>query len=491
MHRRAVLYCRVSRSAEESVSIDRQEAELRELADAEGWPVVAVFTDDGISGRVAREKADAALAMIAEGAAEVLLVWELSRWSRMGLTAVARLVEVLRERQDALFLAKREGLRSDQPAFGIMAAVIAEVAAMEAQSTRDRIRSMRAHVLGQTAPEEQRWLGGRVPFGYKAVDRAGGGKALEVEPVAAGHLQEAAKMLLAGRTITDATRYLNAHVSTPQNAGEWRVTTVRKLMQSPTLIGRTTQKVEVGQRADGSPIIEYRVVTDGRGMPIQRWEPAIDPATWAAVQELFKKRGPNQPRKAASWLSGQLICDLCGSVLYANSRKGNKGDSFRCANRGFADRRCPGVSIGRRAAEEYMEGLILRAIGGLAEYKVETRVEGGDPSELVAVAQSIEDVQAALAADGADYGELLPQLDALKAERRRLLEAPLETVTVRTPTGRTLADAWSSADIPERQFLLSDMLDGVRVKKPLGAGRGSRIEDRLEPVWMEHAVWDD
>lgn len=508
MTKRAVLYCRVSRATDESVSVDRQERELRELAASEGWDVVQVFTDEGVSGRVARERADLALAMLADGRADVLMVWELSRWSRMGLSAVAKLVDVLDSRPGSLFVEKK-GLRSDTPMFAAMAALMAEVAKAEAEATRDRIRSMRAFVLAETDPAEQRWLGGSTPMGYRAVARPGGaGKALAVDEHEAAHVREVARLITSGRSLSDATRYLNdADVATPQSAarrarqagrptegldaGLWRISTVRKMIQSPTLVGRTTQKVKVGEREDGTPIVEARVVTDERGLPIQRWEPVLDAGAHAAVTELFRTRGPNQARKAASWLSGQLFCDLCGSPLYANSRKGRGVDSFRCSNKAIPGHSCPGVSVSRKQAEEHMEEMILRAIGSLKEYRTETRVEGADTAGLDDVALAIEDVQRALAQDDADYGTLLPRLDALKGERRRLLARPGRKVVTHVPTGRTLVDAWHEGGVSERQFIISDMLDGIRVRRATERGRASRIEDRLEPVWMEHPVEDD
>lgn len=492
MVKRAVIYTRVSRSTEESVSVDRQEAELRELARAEGWRVTQVFEDDGLSGRVQRAKADAALDMIADGQADVLAVWEMSRWSRMGLPVVARLIEVLRSRDGALFVAKKEGLRSDQPAFGIMAAVIAEVAAMEAESTRERILSMRAHVLSETDPGEQRWLGGRVPFGYRAAEREGKpGKALVVDEEAARHARAAAAMLLDGRTLTDVTRYLTENAPTPQGGGAWRISTVRKLMQSPTLIGRTTRRVKVGERPDGRPVTEDRVVTDADGLPITRWPPVLDAETWAAVQELFSKRGPTEQRKAASWLSGQLFCDLCGSPLYANSRKGRGVDSFRCSNKAYPGSQCPGVSVSRKLAEDHMEAVILGAIGGLPEYKIERHAKGPDPSLLAEVQLAIADAQTAFGREGADYAALAKRMEALTAERRRLLDEGAGTETTATPTGRTLADAWAEGGVRERQRLIDGMLDGIRVKKPAAAGRASRMEDRLEPVWADPPYADD
>jgi DNA invertase Pin-like site-specific DNA recombinase len=510
MEKRSVLYCRVSRSTEESVSIDRQERELRAAAESAGWSVAQVFTDDGLSGRKDREKADAALGMLASGDAEVLLVWEMSRWSRMGLGAVAKLVAVLREREGLLFVAHKEGLRSDQPAFGIMAAVIAEVAAMEAEGTRDRILSMRSHVLSQTDPNEQRWLGGQPPMGYRAVDRSGApGRALVIDDYEAAAIRRNAQELAAGGRLTDVTKWLQAEgVATPQSAarrarqagesivgldaGEWRISTVRKLFLSPTLLGRTTKRVQVGTRSDGSPVWEYKVITDEQGMPIDRWAPIIDAGTWAAIQNAVRVRGPNAPRKAASWLSGFLVCGLCGSVLYANARKDRTVGSFRCSNKAIPGRACPGVSISRTLIEAYMEEAVLGMIGGLLEYRVTERVEGtAESGELDTVAQEIADVQVALADDTADYGRLLPRLDALKSRRRILLDTPGRTVRTVTPTGRTLNEAWAEGGIPERQFLLSDMLDSVKVMKPQGPGGAGKLADRLEEVWIDLPSEDD
>lgn len=490
--KKAVLYLRVSRSTDESVSLARQESELMELCGREGWAVVAVVKDDGITGTKERENAEMALAMVASGDADVLVSWELSRWSRMGLSAVAKLVAVLDERPRALLVFHKEGLRSNQPAFGIMAAVIAEVARMEAQGTRERILSMRAYVLGQTRPEDQRWLGGKCPAGYKAVPREDGkGKRLVVDEDAAQHLREVARRLIAGHTLTEVTQYLTDNMPTPQSKGAWRISTVRKLMQSPTLLGRTTQKVEVGKRVDGSPIIEYHVVTDAQGLPIQRWDPVLDAGTFAAVQQRFYKAGPNQPRKSASWLSGYVVCGLCGSVVYANSRQGRSIGTFRCSNKAIPGQECQGMSISRKVLEDHMEAVILGMIGSLKEYTVTERIEGPDLGSLDDVGLAIADVQRALAADGADYGVLLPQLDELKAERRRISEAPARVVRKRVPTGRTMSEAWAEGPIPQRQHLISDMLDCVKVFRPPVAGKRGPVEDRIEEVWIDPVAEPD
>src|SRR5664279_2652107 len=95
---RCVLYLRLSESDEVSTSIARQETDLRQRAEREGWTVVKVLVDEGLSGGKRRDNGDLALGLLDSGQADVLIVWKFDRWSRMGLTAVADLIEVLDRR---------------------------------------------------------------------------------------------------------------------------------------------------------------------------------------------------------------------------------------------------------------------------------------------------------------------------------------------------------------------------------------------------------
>src|SRR6476620_11374883 len=157
----ALLYLRLSQSDDASTSIARQEADLRVLADREGWDVAEVIVDDGLSGGYARANADRALAMLREGAADVLAVWKFDRWSRQGLGAVAALIDALDANPKALFVADRDGLRSSQPAWRIIASVLAEVARMERENTKARVTSSIAALR-----RGGRYAGRNVPYGY-------------------------------------------------------------------------------------------------------------------------------------------------------------------------------------------------------------------------------------------------------------------------------------------------------------------------------------
>ncbi|MGC5166454.1 recombinase family protein [Luteimicrobium sp. DT211] len=85
--------------------MSRQEDDLRALAAREGWVVVRVLVDDGISGRLARANATEAVTMLADGRADVLAVWKFDRFTRQGLGALAELMDALGSRPGTLFVA--------------------------------------------------------------------------------------------------------------------------------------------------------------------------------------------------------------------------------------------------------------------------------------------------------------------------------------------------------------------------------------------------
>ena len=199
---RAVLYLRLSEADEASTSIERQQSDLEALCLRRGWDIVTVLMDSGLTGTRRREKADPALAMLASGEADVLAVWKLDRWSRMGLGAIADLIEVLDKRPGALFVAEQDGLSSDQPTFRLIAAILSEMARSESENTSLRVKSSIAALK-----RAGRWAGGTIPFGYKAVALAIG-RGLAVDPAEAAVVREMAGRAIAGQSLYSIMRDL-------------------------------------------------------------------------------------------------------------------------------------------------------------------------------------------------------------------------------------------------------------------------------------------
>jgi DNA invertase Pin-like site-specific DNA recombinase len=216
---RAVLYCRISESDDVSTSIAGQETDLRERAERDGWTVIDVLKDDGISGGISRAKADRALEMLRTGDADILAVWKADRWSRQGLRAVADLDDVLTERPSARFVAHMDGLDSRDASFDAIFGILAVMARIERKNTRVRVTASIARLR-----RDGRFAGGNVPYGYRPADNPEGfGRVLAIDETEAEVVREAAARVLTGESTYSVVRELNARKVPTRRRTTWSV----------------------------------------------------------------------------------------------------------------------------------------------------------------------------------------------------------------------------------------------------------------------------
>lgn len=160
-------YVRVStgRQVEEGESLDVQERQLAGYAMQHGWTLDRVFREEGVSGSVplAKRPEGAALLKIVR-AGDKIVAAKLDRVFRSALDAL-QMVEELRLRRVSLHLLDLTG---DVSGNG-MAKTFLTIAAAFAEAERDRIRER----VSQTKRDQRqrgRYLGGKVPFGYRVGD---------------------------------------------------------------------------------------------------------------------------------------------------------------------------------------------------------------------------------------------------------------------------------------------------------------------------------
>jgi site-specific DNA recombinase len=510
MATRVVFYLRLSSSDEASTSIARQEADLRAHAERSGWDIVRVLTDDGFSGRKARDNAEEALRMLRDDEADVLAVWKFDRWSRQGLGAVASLIATLDSRPSALFVALNDGLNSSQPAWRIIASVLAEVARMEADNTSMRVKS-----AVKTMRHSGRFPGGVVPFGYWPAENPDGpGRILAPNLEEATTIRQVAERILAGDSLTRVAADLHdAGVPTPRSdyrlaqmagrptegldKGAWRISTIRLVWTADYLLGRVT---------DGGALIR-----DDDGLPLQVWTPILDlvkltalrarlgnPAAdsrrikeWRDEQKANPSRSLPRPqtlarprsevRRAARILSGFAFCAHCGHKLYVGTIGGRP--SYRCPQ-GGAPNLCPGVRVMAEPLEGYVTDVFLKVAGDWPEVDQRGSVsESGTAEALAEVQSAIQETLAALGDDEGDSSALNARLESLKARRAQLRALP-ETQTVENVlTGRTLAEAWhADDDVVSRRATLAWALDHLTVSKAVA--RGNQFDPaRVREFW--------
>ncbi|USL85113.1 DNA recombinase [Arthrobacter phage SWEP2] len=486
---RAVLYLRLSVTVDDSTSLARQERDLRDHAARQGWDVVAVLVDEGISGRKARAKAAQAVQMIADGDADVLATWKLDRFTRQGWDGLGTLSAALAARPGALFVALQDGLTSDQAAFRLIAGVLSEVARTEAENTAARARSSIAY--RRTA--SHKYAGGAaVPFGYRSVPAPDGvGRVLVVDDVEAAVVRDVARRILGGTeslasicadlqaqgvytSKSPARRALRAGDDPAGlDPGRWRASSLRSLFTSDLLLGRVRHHGDL--------------VRDADGLPLSVWPPLVDLATLEALRARLS--GPGAPRRgrAARLLSGLAYCGTCDGKLYVTSSGGQA--VYKCAtswNNGGAH----GTTINAAGLEEYVAGQVLAVAGSWPEYETTTTAatEATDAA-LAEVEAALRETSAAMLDDGADVAALAARIGALKARRADLRAAPVVKASRSVPTGRTLADAWAAdPDVAWRRSVLLWALDHVSVGPATARGRSPIDVRRVEFHWVPDVI---
>lgn len=498
--RRAILYLRLSVSdANDGVSdsIQRQEADLRSFAESEGLEVVQVLTDDGLSGRVARANADEALRLLAEGEADVLVVWKLDRWSRQGISAMGRLVEVLDRTQGAEFVAWKDGIRSTQAGWRLTAAVLSEVARTEADNT-----AMRVSAAIRANQQAGRFKGGTVPFGYRPAHHPSGrGRTLVLDAAEVATIQRMAAWVLEGRPINALTDVLvREGVPTTRSPyrlalirgddpvglsrGVWSWPAVAAILTGDAVLGR----VSVGKPVPGTRRKDWSLVLGDDGLPLQPFPAALDAESSARLRERVKstKVPSGKPRRVprqARLLSGLLFCAVCGSKLWVTVRSGRT--TYTCSRK--AGGTCPGPNMTAEFAEKAIVDAFLSERGSWPEATLDESVSRPEHAEeLAAVQAAIDQTAAQLTQDDSDVQKLMLALQTLKGRRTELQASPV-TITRRwVPTGRTIAEAWEAADDFSRRDLL-ERFGLRRVELMPTASRGSNVfqPERLVPDWID------
>ena len=490
---RAVLYLRLSDASDDaSTSIARQEQDLRDLAEREGWDVVRVLADDGISGRKVRANATEALRMLRDGEAEVLATWKLDRWSRQGLAAVGDLVRALDETPGALFVALRDGLRSDAQTWRMIAGVLSETARMEAENTATRIRSSIAYL--RTAG---RFPGGTVPFGYRTVERQGGGRTLVPDAFEASIVREFSDRILADESqssLLDAlvargvatTRspwrlaHMRGEPTDGLDRGSWSYAGLASVWTGESVIGRMARNT--GTRK--SP--RWEVVRGDDGMPLQAFPAILDGPTAERLRTRLRdprrdgERRPQRPRRARL-LSGLIYCAECQQRLWVTTSGGRT--VYTCARRAG---RCTGPNMKAENAERAVVDRFLGVAGSWPEVaRVETASAPEAAAALAEVETAIREASAELAADGADGVAIVARVESLKVRRAELQAVPSAVSVELVPTGRTLAEAWEVLGNDERRTLLGYALDHVSLSLTDVPGRTGYHPERLGFHWND------
>lgn len=224
---KAVAYCRVSteEQAASGYGLEAQERAVRAFAESQGYELLEVITDPGVSGAKRPEERPGfarVLELAREGSFSVLLVWKFDRLAR-NLTYAVTTVNSLQEQYGVVLRSVTEPIDTATPMGQTIFAILAGMAAQERRSIIERTlagKKEKAQAGG--------FAGGPAPYGYRK-DREGG---LVVIPEEAEVIRRIYRLRSQGWTQEAIADLLNAEGVPTRRGGRWHHRTVAYILDN-------------------------------------------------------------------------------------------------------------------------------------------------------------------------------------------------------------------------------------------------------------------
>lgn len=390
--RPVALYCRISHDpANLREGVDRQEADCRAIASTR-WPgaPTALYTDNDASALRARPEYQRLLADIQAGTVRAVVVWNQDRLVRRPME-LEQLIDLCERVPSFDGLATAHGdLDLTHEGGRLVARMLVAVAGHEGEAKGRRVRRAAAErrakghkISGKNPYGVASWVGGDVT----------------VDPAQAAVIREVARRVVEGRSLRSSVAWArDADPAAPRSQAGWR----HLLLRSPVLEGRLARDVWAVLSADG------------------RWV--------------------GNPGTRTCWLTGLLLCGVCGKAMYCNAR----------------EYRCPGHVTARRVP---VEGEVAgRVIASVVEQQEPAAGTPPDPAgdrraALKALMQRLVD---------GDITE--DEWQVLRAEETALPPAPRPQPRAPEPVADLTLERWTAMDVIERHNAARAVLVSVRVK---------------------------
>ncbi|EJW11259.1 Resolvase [Rhodovulum sp. PH10] len=271
---RAAAYVRVSTEEQATTGhgLDAQERAVKAFAESQGYELVEVVSDPGVSGATApasRPGFSRLIELAAAGAYSVLLVWKFDRLARQIVYAVTA-VQDLAEQHGVVIRSVTEPIDTATPMGRTIFAVLAGMAEQERAAITERTWSGR-----REKAERGGYACGSVPLGYET-DREGG----LVPTDAAETIRRIFEMRAEGLRLQMIADRLNADRVPTKRGGTWRPSQVGYILDNPKYRGA----VEYLFRWNGA---DAHVLRKGTHAPIIR-----SPSRSADSPHGLERKGP-------------------------------------------------------------------------------------------------------------------------------------------------------------------------------------------------------
>lgn len=317
--KRAGLYARVSseEQAVEGISIEAQLSDLREEAKRRGYIVVGEFVDNGVSGTLfdERDELQRLLELVKRDKVDIILFVKLDRWFRSVRHYMN--VQTILEEHNVAWRTLWESFETESAVGKLMVTQMLAFAEFEVDNTKLRINKVFDYKRSKREA-----LSGKVPFGYKIVDK---------------HMvpdEEKAEI---------ARKVFDLYVETGNICEVIRLTEGYGLPRS--------------QRGLKCMLQNRKYIGEAYGYT-DYCEPIIDERTFYLVQDLLGKNVTrNQTRDYI--FTGMIVCKDCGKKMVGTTdlykRTGTRYKIYRCFQHYRTIKMCPNSKqINEHKLEKYL-----------------------------------------------------------------------------------------------------------------------------------------
>jgi DNA invertase Pin-like site-specific DNA recombinase len=279
---------------------------VRAYIDQQGWELVALFREEGISGKkTKRPELDQLLAALDE--IDVIVIPKLDRLGRSN----RHLLELYErfENADVRLVSLAENIDTSTTTGKLLRGILSSMAEFEAGNIGERVAS-----VTEARARSGKTPGGRFTiYGYRRVNKT----LVPNEPEAA-IVREMFQQAAAGRSAKEIAQSLNGRGIKPTDATKaWWPSTISRTLRHPAYIGKVRLK---GTIYDGEhePIV-----------PVDLWERV-------AAMRSGKVTAARKGRTSAGrhlFVRGALRCGICGNAMGARIYRPSGLEVYACNGR--------------------------------------------------------------------------------------------------------------------------------------------------------------
>lgn len=321
---RVAAYCRVSTDNDDQAnSLISQRKYFEEyIRSHEGWELIEVYYDDGISGTQTRKR-DGFNRMISHamnGMIDIILTKEVSRFSRNTVDTLEWTRKLRLQGIGVIFVT--DGIDTRDADGELRLTLMASLAQEESRKTSIRVR------WGQTRRMEEGVVFGRDLLGYRVCN----GKLEIIEdevPVVKAIFR---KYVVEGKGTHVIARELTEEGMRPKRVKTWSNTTILRVLTNEKYVGDLCQK----KTYTPDYLTHEKKYNRGAEKMVyirDHHTPIISRELWDRTQEEMKRRTTSDAEKAKHsnryWCSGRLRCGECGQHYVSRTKRLKSGEMYK------------------------------------------------------------------------------------------------------------------------------------------------------------------